>query len=151
MKSKAISDKETFAAEAATSSNGIQRLSSLVLQLPNNAINPAFLLLSSVMACTDSPVVVMETVVLSAAAVGVVENAAVVVSANKHNGTRVTGVPSETATHTLDYSKGHIHRLVFVLLISIGGFSPAQGRTRKPVEELISNKSNKKQNAQRFR
>lgn len=87
MKSKAISDKETFAAEAATSSNGIQRLSSLVLQLPNNAINPTFLLLSSVMACTDSPVVVMETVVLSAAAaaaVGVVENAAVVVSANKH-------------------------------------------------------------------
>lgn len=87
VKSKAISDKETFAAEAATSSNGIQRLSSLVLQLPNNAINPAFLLLSSVMACTDSPVVVMETVVLSAAAaaaVGVVENAAVVVSANKH-------------------------------------------------------------------
>lgn len=87
VKSKAISDKETFAAEAATFSNGIQRLSSLVLQLPNNAINPAFLLLSSVMACTDSPVVVMETVVLSAAAaaaVGVVENAAVVVSANKH-------------------------------------------------------------------
>lgn len=89
MKSKAISDKEAFAAEAATSSNGIQRLSSLVLQLPNNAINPAFLLLSSVMACTDSPVVVMGTVVLSAAAaVGVVENAAVVVSANKHTAHR---------------------------------------------------------------
>lgn len=50
---------------------------------PNNAINPAFLLLSSVMACADSPVVLMGTVVLSAA-VGVVENAAVVVSANKH-------------------------------------------------------------------
>lgn len=89
MKSKAISDIEAFAAEAATSSNGIQRLSSLVLQLPNNAINPAFLLLSSVMACTDSPVVVMGTVVLSAAAaVGVVENAAVVVSANKHTAHR---------------------------------------------------------------
>lgn len=52
MKSKAISDKGAFAVEAATSSNGIQRLSSLVLQLPNNATNPAFLLLSSVMACT---------------------------------------------------------------------------------------------------
>lgn len=87
VKSKAISDKEASAAEAATSSNGIQRLSSLVLQLPNNAINPAFLLLSCVMACTDSPVVVLGTGVLSAAAaaaaVGVVENAAVVVSAKK--------------------------------------------------------------------
>lgn len=53
------------------------------LQLPNNAMNAAFLLLSSVMARTDSPVVVMGTVVLSAA-VGVVEEAGVVVSACKH-------------------------------------------------------------------
>lgn len=47
-------------------------------------MNAAFLLLSSVMARTDSPVVVMGTVVLSAAAVGVVEEAGVVVSARKH-------------------------------------------------------------------
>lgn len=84
VKSTAISDNETFAAAASMCANGIQGLSSLVLQLPNNAINPAFLLLSSVMACTDSPVVVMGTVVLSVGTVGVVEKAGVVVSAHKH-------------------------------------------------------------------
>lgn len=84
VKSTAISDNETFAAAASMCANGIQGLSSLVLQLPNNAINPAFLLLSSVMACTDSPVVVMGTVVLSVGTVRVVEKAGVVVSAHKH-------------------------------------------------------------------
>lgn len=46
------------------------------------------------MACTDSPVVVLGIGVLSAAAaaaVGVVENAAVVVSANKHAAHRSEG------------------------------------------------------------
>lgn len=84
VKSTAISDNETFAAAASMHANGIQELSSLVLQLPNNAINPAILLLSSVMAGTDSPVVVMGTVVLSAGTVGVVEKAGVVVSAHRH-------------------------------------------------------------------
>lgn len=115
MKSKAILDKGAFAAAEGTHSNGIQRLSSLVLQLPNNAINPAFLLLSSVMACADSPVLVTGTVVLSAAGVGVVENAGVVVSANK-----VRGVPSETLlTHSITVKDTSISSCLFSRLVYV--------------------------------
>lgn len=116
MKSTAITDKEAFVAAAAMYVNGIQGLSSLVLQLPNNAINPAFLLLSSVMACMGSPVVVMGTVVLSARTVGVVEKAGVVVSAHKHTLLRSdVFTEKKKRSQPLDYSKGHVNQLLFIL------------------------------------
>lgn len=79
----AISDKEAFIASLHNVIQPFQKLSSFLLQLPNDTINPVFLLLSCKTRCRlFSPVVVMGTVVVSMSAgrVGVTVSAGVVVS-----------------------------------------------------------------------
>lgn len=90
------------------------------------------------MACGGSPVVVMGTVVLSAAAVGVVENAGVVVSANKRT---FAGSEAPLLRHLI-IVKDMLISPLFVLQISICGISPStgEGQEMRTLGELISNK-----------
>lgn len=92
------------------------------------------------MACAGSPVVVMGTVVLSAAAaVGVVEDAGVVVSANKRT---FAGSEAPRLKHFTFTVKDTLISPLFVLQISVCGISPStgEGQETRTLAELISNK-----------